>query len=194
MNAAAILGSLEEAEFRGVDALGRLAQGDPRPAQLQALLTKARAVKGNLLARSPGILRKGGGGGKVAISLPVPGADVAKRVHETRDRIAEEQRLAGPGKRRYRAPEALRGKRIALIDGRSLDIPEHGVCELADGRHPATSAAESPVHHQLVRLGFEALPDGHRDGLAVVKSALRRPMVGDEALLSFLNRNARSDQ
>jgi hypothetical protein len=192
MTAAAALAALEDAEFHGVDEVTRLAPGDPRRAELQALLTKARAVKGNLLARSPDILRKGAGG-KVAIALPVPRGDIVKRVHETRDRMAEERRL-GPGRRRYRAPEGLRGKRIALIDGRSLDIPEHGVCELADGRHPATSAADSPVHHQLMRLGFEALPDNHRDGLDVIKNAHREPMVGDVALLAFLNRNARSDQ
>jgi hypothetical protein len=189
MNATAALAALEEAEFHGVAALARLAPGSLRHVQLLETLAAARVAKASLLARAPDILRKSAGG-KLAISLPVPAAEVAKRVHETPDRAAEERRLAGPGKRRYRAPEALRGKRIALIDGRSLDVPEHGVCEVADGRHPASpEAAASPVHHQLVRLGFEPLADDHRDGLDVVKAVLRHPIVGDAALLAFLNRN-----
>jgi hypothetical protein len=189
MTAAAALVALETAEYHAVGALGRMAQHDPRRARLREALDAARVAKASLLARSPDILRKSAGG-KLAISLPTPAAGIAKAVHEAQDRMAEERRLAGPGRRRYRAPEELRGKRIALIDGRSLDVPEHGYCEVADGRHPATSAAESPVHHQLVRLGFEALPDDHRDGLEVVKAALRHPIVGDAALLAFLNRNA----
>jgi hypothetical protein len=184
--ASMLLAELEDAEYHALAALGRTAPGSRMRVQLRDALAAARVAKASLLRRSPDILRKGAG--KVAIALPVPSADIAKRVHEAQDRAAEERRL-GPGKRRYRAPEGLRGKRIALIDGRSLDIPEHGVCEVADGRHPATSAADSPVHHQLMRLGFEALPDDHRDGLDVVKSAHRHPIAGDAALLNFLNRN-----
>jgi hypothetical protein len=144
------------------------------------------------LASAPDILRKGAGG-KLGISLPAPADAVAKYAIEEHCRIAEERRLAKrSGKRRYRAPEQYRGKRITLIDGRNLVVPEHGIVELADGRHPASpDATESPAHNQLLSLGFEALPDRDEDEMDVVKSALREPIIGDEAVSRFL-RNARA--
>jgi hypothetical protein len=176
--ASAALAELEDAEFHGVDAVTRLAPGDPRRAELQALLTKARAVKGNLLARSPDILRKSGMGISPA---------VAREVVETADRMAEERRL-GPGRRRYLAPEKLRGQSLRLVDGSRIYVPEHGHIEVADGRHPA-GASEGPVHRQLIALGFRVLPDGREDQMDVVKAALRDPIIGDTALIAFLSRN-----
>jgi hypothetical protein len=189
--ASTLLAELEDAEYHALVALGRTAPGSRRRVQLREALAAARVAKASLLARSPDILRKGAGG-KLAIALPVPAGEVAKRVHETQDRIAEEQRLAGPGRRRYRAPEELRGKSLRLVDGSRIDVPDHGRVEVPDGRHPA-GASEGPLHRQLLELGFEPLPDDRRDGLDVVKAAHRHPIIGDEALLAFLSRNCNEE-
>ena len=130
------------------------------------------------------------------VGMPSVAAEVAKTVHEARDRAAEEQRLGGrrsTGRRRYQAPSELRGKRIELLDGRKLDVPAHGLCEITDGRHPAArDNTKSPVHHQLVEMGFRSLSDDgpDDDGITAIKSALRRPLSGDAALVKLLTRNA----
>ena len=189
MSAAAALAVLETAEFHAVDALGRMAQLDPQRAQLQELLSKARAAEAGLLVPTPDMLRKGAN--KLSLSLPAPAAEVAKTVRETADRLAEARRFAKrSGRQRYRAPEELRGKSIQLIDRRKLDVPEHGYCEVADSRHPASpDATASPAHYQLVTLGFLELLDDREDEMDVVKASLRRPIIGDAAVIAFLGRN-----
>jgi hypothetical protein len=196
MNTAAALAEFETAEYQAVDALHRMAAHDPRRARLQAALSEARLAKARFLARSPSVLRKSGGG-RLGLSLPVPSDAAATFAVEEHCRIAEERRLGkrAGGTRRYKAPEELRGKPLHLIDGRSLDIPEDGVVEVADGRHPAApGASESPAHGQLLSLGFEALPDKAETDMDVVKASLARPIVGDRAFIEFLNRNARAGQ
>ena len=50
---------------------------------------------------------------------------------------SQERRLAKTSVRtRYQAPQHLRGSRMRLVDGRQLEIPEHGLCELAVGACP----------------------------------------------------------
>jgi hypothetical protein len=64
------------------------------------------------------------------------------------------QRKAG---RTYRAPEALRGRRMALVDGRRLDIAKNGSCALAAaGARPGRGASVESLaaHRQLVDAGF----------------------------------------
>jgi hypothetical protein len=194
------LTEIEKQEFRAVDVLSRLAQRDPRRPKLQAALDRLRLAKGELLHLSPDILRKSAAKTQLPpvrwLGFPSVPDEVAKAVHEARDRAAEEGRLGdrrSTGRRRYQAPTELRGKRIDLVDGQKLDVPAHGLCEIADGRHPAArDNTESPVHHQLVEMGFRLLaeegPDD--DGMTAIKSALRRPMFGDPALMKFLTQNA----
>jgi hypothetical protein len=59
-----LLAELETAEYRAVDALGRMALHDPRRAAIQALLAKARTAKASLLVGSD-TLRKNGSRAKL---------------------------------------------------------------------------------------------------------------------------------
>jgi hypothetical protein len=95
----------------------------------------------------------------------------------------------GAGKRRYRAPEELRGQSLRLLDGSTLKVPADGYCEVAAAGHPG--GGESAVHAQLASMRFEALPGREEEEMDVVKAALHRPIVGDAALIGFLSRNAR---
>jgi hypothetical protein len=173
----------------------------PQRPKLQAALDRLRLAKAQLLRTSPEILRKSATNTPLPpvswFGLPSVPGEVAKAVHEARDRAAEERRLEGrresAGRRRYLAPPQLRGKRLDLVDGRKLDVPAHGLCDIADARHPAARGnTASPVHHQLLEMGFRLLPDQgpDDDGVTAIKAALRRPMYGDAALVKFLNRNA----
>jgi hypothetical protein len=190
MSTKTALAELETAEFHALDALARLAPSSRRHAQLRDALAAARTVKAALLAASPDILRKGGS--KMAISVPTPAAEVAKTIRETADRMAEEWRLGKrSGRRRYRAPEELRGQSLRLIDGSTLTVPADGYCEVAAAGHPG--GGESAVHAQLASMRFEALPDREEEEMDVVKTALRQPLVGDMALLAFLNRNCNEE-
>lgn len=193
------LSEIEKQEFRAVDVSSRMAQRDPRRPKLQAALDRLRLAKGELLSASPDTLRKLARNNPMPpvrwVGLPSVASDVAKTVHEARDRAAEERRLGRSTGRRYQAPQEFRGKRIDLVDGRKLDVPAHGLCEIADGRHPAArDETVSPAHQHLMQLGFRLLPDsqGAMDGAAKasIVAALRRPMHGDRALTSFLNRSA----
>lgn len=79
-----------------------MASRDPRRPQLEAALSKARAAKADLLHRNPSILRKRANSGRLPTivtepswyGLPSIPNEVAKTVHEAKDRAAEERRLA----------------------------------------------------------------------------------------------------
>jgi hypothetical protein len=189
----ALLQELENTEFKMLDALGRTAPGSRRHVQLRALLERARSLKASLLAGGD-ILRKSAGR-LTKIGLPVPPDAVAKAVREAKDRAAEERRLSGrEGKRRYRAPENLRGQSVRLVDGRELAIPKDGAVEVAAAGHPA--GGESAVHHQLVSMDFRPLPgqaEEERDtGMEEVGKALARPIIGDAAFVQWLGRSVGS--
>jgi hypothetical protein len=63
--------------------------------------------------------------------------------------------------RKYRAPVALRGRSVTLVDGRRVDIAADGSCALAgpgarDGRGPRVEALS--VHRALREAGFVLVP------------------------------------
>ncbi len=203
-NSLETLSEVETAEFRAVDVLSRMPQRDPRRPSLQAALDRLRVAKAQLLRSSPNIIRKSAAKSPLTsvrwVGFPSVPDEVAKTVREARDRVAEERRLGdrrSTGRRRYQAPPELRGKHVDLVDGRKLDVPAHGLCGIADGRHPAArDNTESPAHHQLVEMGFRLLSDEgpDDDAMTAIKSALRRPMCGDAAMVKFLNGNAAGGQ
>jgi hypothetical protein len=184
---------IERLEFQTVDKLSRLPDTDPARAALQKNLIDLRITKSKMLSANPEILRKSGtNNGRDLVADEIAAKTMAAAA---KDRQAEERRLGkrrSAGTRRYIAPEKMRGKRIRLIDNQMLEIPEHGFCELIDGRHPAASdTTASPAHHQLLEMGFRSLPDdgSDDDGMAAIKSALSKPIAGDRGLIEFLSRN-----
>jgi hypothetical protein len=191
MNTEAALTSLEAAEFRAIDALGRLASGDPRRARLRDALDAARTAKAAFLRRHPDVLRKSAR--TRGVSLPTPPEAAVRFAREERDRMAEERRLGkrAKGTRRYQAPLAFCGQNLKLVDGSMLRVPEDGQVEIDVADHPA--GGESAVHHQLVSMHFVPQPDKADAEMDAIKSALARPLVGDVALIEFLNRNAMRD-
>jgi hypothetical protein len=175
------LAELEKAEYLALAELSKLRQGDLRRVRLRELLAKAREAKTAFLAANPGVLRKAGA---LGLGLPVPGDAVAKTIRETSDRISEERRLAKGKRRTYLAPEAYRGEKLKLVDGRVLNVPADGQCEI---EIPDDGEMAAAVHHQLKHMHFIHEPE---DETECIKAALRRPIVGDRAFVRFLNRNA----
>jgi hypothetical protein len=191
----ATITELEELEYRLVDSLFRLPLGEATAAlrrRCEDVLAKIRVKKAALLDQFPDILRKSASRPLATaeprwFGLPAVGAEVDELVKAARDRQAEEQRLAkASGRTRYQAPEHLRGKSIRLVDGRRLDVPAHGTCELSLPSHAHYGPARSAVHGQLVGASFRELPDEPDEAL---KRTLReQPIVGDRNLIAFLNR------
>jgi hypothetical protein len=208
-----MLSELERSEYRAVDILSRTSQSDPRRARLVAALAKVRAVKAALLRASPDVLRKGSVGGVGLqsprwVGLPLDQQAAAEMAKAARDRAGEEHRIGAhreaerrrlglhAGRRRYAAPNELKGKRIAL-PGRMIDVPEHGIVEIEDGSHPAArGASESLDHRTLMALGFRQLPnnpDALDDGaMKAIKAAHQRPIYGDSALMRFISHDPRA--
>jgi hypothetical protein len=192
------LTEIEAAEFNLVDQISKLPAAAKRKRD-QALetLAKLRDVKGRLLAANPDILRKATARSSTPASphwfgLPVIEVEAEQMVKAARDRQSEEQRLAkASGRTRYQAPKHLRGRPMRLADGRQLDIPEHGFCELSGcGAPPGYGPhAQSALHGQLLAAGFRVMPDEPDE---VLRRTLReQPIVGDRGLISFLNRHAK---
>jgi hypothetical protein len=183
----AALAELETAQYPALDAISRLPLHDPRRVALQTALDKSRMVKSSFLRRRPDVLRKGVSG-LLSVSLPVPGDEIVKAVREATDRAAEDRRLR-PVRRRYRAPEELRGQSLRLVDGSVIKPGDDGVVEVAvPAHHPA--GGDSAVHSQLASMNFTPLPDAGDEADAALKAARCRPIVGDEALVAFLSRNS----
>ena len=186
---------IEKIEFDLVAALAKLPAG-ARQMRTKALevLAKVRVRKRELLAQSPEVLRKASAATPAAppwFGLPSVEPEVTEMVRQYRDRQSEERRLSkASGRTRYQAPKHLHGRSMHLADGRQLNIPAHGFCELADcGAHPASPHAQSARHAELVAAGFRVMPDEPDETL---KRTLReQPIVGDRGLINFLNRNAR---
>lgn len=189
------LASIEKAEFDAVDELSRMSYTHPERAKLHEALINLRVQKRKMLEADGTILRKSANPPPRRF-FPGDGIAAKAMANEARDRQSEERRLSkqrNTGQRRYLAPESMRGKPVKLADGSTLDVPAHGICEIADGRHPAAQdSTESPNHRHLVQLGFRPLPDDGAGDAAMdaIKSALRTPITGDRGLIGFLNRNA----
>src|SRR5215472_2762454 len=101
----------------------------------------------------------------------------------------------------YRAPEALRGRSITLVDGGVLHTSRQtvGAYWRASARALAAVHASRLVATSVARRGgFFHVATLKRDrGRAAdepdeaLKRSLREPIVGDRGLICFLNRHAR---
>jgi hypothetical protein len=196
------LSQLERAEYKLVDALAGLPARHQLRARVEAMLGKVRATKASWLDHHPDVLRKASRVPSPPApswrGLPIDGIAAKTMAAEARSRSAEEQRLAkASGRTRYQAPEHLRGSSMRLVDGRRIDVPDHGfVTVTGAGVDPGYGPqAMSAAHRQLLDAGFRVMPDDPDDALGrenadTLKAALRRPIVGDRGLIAFLNRNA----
>jgi hypothetical protein len=191
------ISQIEKIEFDLVDALAGLPAAEQRlQTKVRDMLAKVRAKKRELLALAPDVLRKAAAVGRSTpaesrwFGLPCVEPEATEMVKAARDRQSEELRLAKASSRtRYRAPEHLRGSRMRLVDGRRLDIPQHGFCELGSGACPGYGPhAASAAHGQLLAAGFRVMPDEPDEAL---KRTLReQAIIGDRNLINFLNRRA----
>ena len=185
---------VEKLEFDLVAAIAVFTGEPSMREKATALLAKLRDIKRKLLAAAPDVLRKSAARPPLAgprwVGLPCVETEVTELVKAARDRQSEERHLGkASGRTRYQAPKHLRGRPLHLADGRQLNIPEHGFCELTDcAAHPASPHAQSARHAELIAAGFRVLPDEPDEAL---KRTLReQAIVGDRGLIAFLNRNA----
>ena len=206
-----MLDNLERSEYQAVHVLSRLAKNHPGRQRPEKALSGLRAAKAALLRASPDTLRKFSASGLSEprwIGLPCDTTGATTMAKAARDRAGEERRIGAyeqaerrrlglhGGRRRYAAPNELKGKRVAL-PGRMLSVPSSGVVDLEEGAHPAARGnSESPDHQTLTALGFRRLPDNSDEvdeaAMKAIAAAHARPIVGDSALLRFLSGNPRA--